>query len=51
MRIIENNYRVKLVETGFKTMAVDNEEDREKVEKALFADSLFAKYKTQENER
>jgi len=45
MRILENGYKIKLVETKFKTKAVDNEEDRRFVEKLIAEDELFRQYK------
>ncbi|MFH1772674.1 MAG: 3-deoxy-manno-octulosonate cytidylyltransferase [Candidatus Omnitrophota bacterium] len=45
VRVLEYGYKIKLVETEIKTMAVDNEDDRKRVEKALLNDGLFKKYK------
>ena len=44
MRIIENGYKVKMIQTGFETFAVDTENDRIKIEKLLKNDSLIKYY-------
>ncbi|MCA9398661.1 MAG: 3-deoxy-manno-octulosonate cytidylyltransferase [Candidatus Omnitrophica bacterium] len=41
LRIIENGYKIKLVETIYKTMGVDDENDRLRVEEIMKDDPLF----------
>jgi 3-deoxy-manno-octulosonate cytidylyltransferase (CMP-KDO synthetase) len=45
MRLLENGYKIKLVETFFDTMGVDNEDDRLRVEALMSKDKLFLEYK------
>ena len=45
LRVLEHGCKIKLIETQYKTMGVDNESDRRKVEKLMHSDSLFTKYK------
>lgn len=45
LRILEYGYKIKLIETHFKTQAVDNKNDRKIVEKIIAKDPLFLKYK------
>jgi 3-deoxy-manno-octulosonate cytidylyltransferase (CMP-KDO synthetase) len=45
LRILEHGYKIKLVETHFKSHSVDVEADRDTVIKLMEQDSLFPKYK------
>lgn len=41
LRLLENGYKVKLVESSYQTMGVDDEGDRQRVEKTMQEDRLF----------
>ncbi len=45
LRLLEHGYKIKLVEAKYKTVAVDNEEDRKAAEAIMGSDKLFIKYK------
>ena len=45
MRILENGEKVKMVDTIFKTKAVDTKEDLEKVIEMMKKDKLYEYYK------
>ena len=44
LRLLEHGYRVKMVETGFDTQAVDTEADLARVAGLMAADPLLASY-------
>lgn len=45
IRAIQHGYKVRMVNSKFKTKSVDNEEDRLEVEKLMIEDSIYKKYK------
>lgn len=45
LRLLENGYNVKMVQTKFETYSVDNESDLRRVEKLMEKDELVKKYK------